>query len=103
MGGVYRPVAMDVKVDTQGCDLDEDVPDLRFVLEVESSAAETELVLVVCLSMLKSGNGFCPGCLFEQHATSKFQLRSCKKAVRFPYEPAKTKCAQAHSEVGQGC
>ena len=46
--------AIDVKVDTQGCDLDEDVADLRFGVGVESSTAETEIVLVVCLSMLNS-------------------------------------------------
>ncbi len=46
--------SIDVKVDTQGCDLDEDVADLRFEVGGESSAAETELVLVVCLSMLNS-------------------------------------------------
>ncbi len=44
---------IDVKVHTYGCGLVEDVLDLRFELGVESSAAETELVLVV-LHMLNS-------------------------------------------------
>ncbi len=33
---------IDVKVDTQGCSLGEDVADLRFELGAESSAAEAE-------------------------------------------------------------
>jgi hypothetical protein len=40
-------VAIDVKVDTQGCVLGEDIADLRFELGVTSSAAKVELVLVV--------------------------------------------------------
>ena len=32
----------------EDCDLGEDVANLRFELRVESSAVETELVLVVC-------------------------------------------------------
>ena len=43
----------DVKVDIQGCDLGEDVADLRFELVVEISTTEAELVLVV-LCMLFS-------------------------------------------------
>ena len=45
--------AIDVKVYTHGCALGEDVANLRFELGVESSAAETERVLVV-LRMLNS-------------------------------------------------
>ena len=45
--------AINIKVYTQGCGLGEDVANLRFELGVESSAAETELVLVV-LRMLNS-------------------------------------------------
>ena len=45
--------AIDVKVDTEGCGLGEDVANLRFELGVERSAAERELVLVV-LRMLNS-------------------------------------------------
>ena len=45
--------AIDVKVDTQGCGLGEDVADLRVELGVKRSAAEAELVQVV-LRMLNS-------------------------------------------------
>ena len=38
---------INVKIDTQGCGLGEDVADLRFELGVESSAVETELVVVM--------------------------------------------------------
>jgi hypothetical protein len=44
---------IDVKVDTQGCGLGEDVSDLRFELGVESSAAETKVFLIV-LCMLNT-------------------------------------------------
>ena len=37
---------IDIKVDTKGCVLDEDVDNLRFDLGVEISPAETEQVLV---------------------------------------------------------
>ena len=40
---VWRDI--DVKVDVFVCGLGEDVPNLRFVMGVESSAVETELVL----------------------------------------------------------
>jgi hypothetical protein len=42
----YRST-IDVQVDTKGCVLGEDVADLRFELGAESSAAETEPVLVM--------------------------------------------------------
>ncbi len=48
--------SIDVKVDTRGCGLGEEVADLRFdsmELGVKSSAAEAHLVLVV-LRMLNS-------------------------------------------------
>ncbi len=51
MGECVR-VAIDVKVDTQGCGLGEDIADLRFELGVTSSAAEAELVLVVLRMLL---------------------------------------------------
>jgi hypothetical protein len=44
---------IEVKVDTSGCGLGEDVADLRVELGVQSSAEEKELVLVV-LRMLNS-------------------------------------------------
>ncbi len=43
---------VDVKVDTSGCDLGEDVANLRFELGVESSAMETELVRGVAHAQL---------------------------------------------------
>jgi hypothetical protein len=39
--------SVDVKVDTQGCGLGEDVADLRFELGEKSKVVEAELVLVV--------------------------------------------------------
>ena len=81
MGGVsvyawsHRSV-IDVKVDTKGCGLGEDVADLRFELgvdSVESSAAETELVLVV-LRMINS-----------------WRFKEAVSRGRFPDEPAKIK------------
>jgi hypothetical protein len=44
---------IDVKLDKQDCGLGEDVADLRVELQVESSAAEAELVLLM-LRMLNS-------------------------------------------------
>ena len=38
---------MDVKIDTSGCSLGQDVPNLQFDLEVESRTVEMERVLVM--------------------------------------------------------
>ncbi len=63
------------------CGLAEDVADLRFEFGVESNVAETEPVLVM-LRLLSTPE-------------------AAKKSGLVPDEPAKTQCAQAHSEEGQ--
>ena len=50
---LYDWITIDVKVDTLGCDLGENVTNLRFDLGEENSVSETEKVLVM-LWMLNS-------------------------------------------------